>query len=360
MIGKICFLIGNLNLAGGTERVTTLVANALAAQGQQVCILNLSQGERPFFALDARVENHALYPQPVSMKSHLLGTIWKIRRFVQQQQIQHLVVVDSISCIFTVPALFGLKVQHICWEHFNFEVDLGLRLRRVGRIWAARYADAVVTLTEHDRQLWQQGIAKISAKMQAIANPSPFSIASQLPSQNYKTVLAVGRLRSEKGFDLLLEAWQLLSSNYPDWTLRIVGSGEQEQALKQQATQLGIEKSVDWVAATPEVAPYYAQASVYCLSSRFEGFGMVLLEALSFGLPIVAFDCPIGPREILANTPNPLVSPENAQALSDRLAQMMSLDTEHYQTLAQYNQQHVQQYSTEQIVAQWLQLFAQA
>lgn len=360
MIGKICFLIGNLNRSGGTERVTTLVANALAGQGQQVCILNLSQGEHPFFALDARVENHVLYPQPVSMKSHLLGTIWKIRRFVQQQQIQHLVVVDSISCIFTVPALFGLKVQHICWEHFNFEVDLGLRLRRVGRVWAARHADAVVTLTEHDRRLWQQGIAKISEKIQAIANPSPFQIATQLPSQSHKTVLAVGRLRSEKGFDLLLEAWQLLSSKYPDWTLRIVGSGEQEQALKQQAAQLGIEKSVDWVAATPEIAQYYAQASIYCLSSRFEGFGMVLLEALSFGLPIVAFDCPIGPHEILANTPNRLVSPENVQQLSDQLAQMMSLDTEDYQTIAKQNQQYVQQYSSEQIVAQWLDLFAQA
>lgn len=360
MIGKICFLIGNLNLSGGTEHVTTLVANALAAQGQQVCILNLSQGERPFFALDARVENHALYPQPVSMKSHLLGTIWKIRRFVQQQQIQHLVVVDSISCIFTVPALFGLKVQHICWEHFNFEVDLGVRLRRVGRVWAARHADAVVTLTEHDRQLWQQGIAKISAKIQAIANPSPFAIADHLPNQNHKTVLAVGRLRPEKGFDLLLEAWQLLRVQYPDWTLRIVGGGEQEQALKQQSLQLGIQDSVDWVAATPELAPYYAQASIYCLSSRFEGFGMVLLEALSFGLPIVAFDCPIGPREILANTSNALVAPENAQALSDGLAQMMALETSHYQQIAKQNQQHVQQYSTEQIVTQWLDLFAQA
>ena len=87
---------------------------------------------------------------------------------------------------------------------------------------------------------------------------------------------------------------------------------------------------------------------------------MVLLEALSFGLPIVAFDCPIGPREILANTSNSLVAPENAQALSDGLAQMMALETTHYQQIAKQNQQHVQQYSTEQIVTQWLDLFAQA
>ena len=360
MTGKICFLIGNLNLSGGTERVTTLVANALAAQGEQVCILNLSQGNQPFFALDARVENQALYPHAVSMKRHLLPTIFKIRRFVKQNKIQHLVVVDSISCIFTVPALFGLNVQHICWEHFNFEVDLGVRLRRVGRVWAARYADAVVTLTEHDRQLWQQGIAHIRAQMWAIANPSPFKVAEQLPSQTAKTVLAVGRLRPEKGFDLLLQAWQQVVQQFPDWTLRIVGSGEQEQALKQQAAQLKLEQQVEWIAATSEIAAQYAQASIYCLSSRFEGFGMVLLEALSFGLPIVSFDCPIGPREILKDSANPLIEAENITALAVALEKMMALTAEQYQQLTQQNQQLVQKYAISKIVQQWQQLFAQA
>lgn len=360
MTGKICFLVGNLNLSGGTERVTTLVANELVAQGEQVCILNLSQGKQPFFPLDERIENTALYPHPVSMKRHLLPTIFKIRRFVKQQKIKHLIVVDSISCIFTVPALVGLNVQHICWEHFNFEVDLGVRLRRVGRVWAARYADAVVTLTEHDRQLWQQGISNIQAKMLSIANPSPFKVVNQLPAQAHKTILAVGRLRPEKGFDLLLQAWQQVVADFPDWKLRIVGSGEQEQALKQQAQQLKIASNVDWIAATPEIAAQYTQASIYCLSSRFEGFGMVLLEALSFGLPIVAFNCPIGPREILKDSHNLLVQAENVVALAQGLEQMIRLNVIEYDEIAKKNQQLVQKYAITQIVKQWQQLFAQA
>ncbi|MEB3767358.1 glycosyltransferase family 4 protein [Acinetobacter sp. MD2] len=359
MSGKICFLIGNLNLSGGTERVTTLVANTLVEHGEQVCILNLAQGEKPFFALDERVENYALHPHAVSMKRHFLATMVKTRQFVKQHHIQHLVVVDSISCVFTVPALIGLKVQHICWEHFNFNVDLGLKLRRLGRSLAARYCDAVVTLTEQDVQLWQQGMAKIQAKLLAIANPSPFAVAATLPTQAAKTVLAVGRLRPEKGFDLLLTAWQQVLTSYPDWTLKIVGSGTQEYALKQQAIDLKIAHSVEWVAATPEIAKEYQRATIYCLSSRFEGFGMVLLEALSFGLPIVSFDCPIGPREILKGSQNVLIEPEKSLALAAGLEQMMGLNRLTYAEIAQENQRHVADYSAQNIVQQWQQLFAQ-
>ncbi|MFT4019918.1 MAG: glycosyltransferase family 4 protein [Acinetobacter sp.] len=351
---KICFLIGNLNLSGGTERVTTLLANALAAQGQAVCILNLSQGERPFFPLHAKVENHRLYDHAVSMKTHALATIWKIRKFVQHHKIKHLIVVDSISCIFTVPALFGLNVHHICWEHFNFEIDLGVALRRVGRRWAARYADVVVTLTQRDRQLWLQGITGIRAEIRCIANPCPFAVAQNLPAQSCKTVLAVGRLRPEKGFDLLLAAWEKVVQQHSDWRLRIVGSGDQEYALKQQAELLGISSSIDWFDATSDIAVHYAQASVYCLSSRFEGFGMVLLEALSFGLPIVAFDCPVGPRQILNESNNVLIEAEQVDALAQGLLQFMHLTPERYHSIASENQQLAQQFSINTITTQWL------
>ncbi|MEB3754421.1 glycosyltransferase family 4 protein [Acinetobacter sp. MD2(2019)] len=360
MSGKICFLIGNLNLSGGTERVTTLIANSLAAEGEQVCILNLSQGETPFFPLDARIENYALYPHAVSMKRQFLATVVKIRQFVKQHCIQHLVVVDSISCVFTVPALIGLKVQHICWEHFTFNVDLGLRLRQIGRCLAARYCDAVVTLTAKDAELWQQAIAQLRAKMVTIANPSPFNVAATLPTQAVKTVLAVGRLRPEKGFDLLLQAWQQVIKNDSDWTLRIVGSGEQEQSLKQLAKRLDIDPYVQWIAATPNISTEYQQASLYCLSSRFEGFGMVLLEALSFGLPIVSFDCPIGPREILKDSSNLLIEAENIEALAAGLEQMMHLEYSAYSQLCKDNQHRVADYSAAKIVQQWQKLLAQA
>ncbi|MFP3457495.1 glycosyltransferase family 4 protein, partial [Psychrobacter sp. SIMBA_152] len=107
---NICFLIGNLNHAGGTERVTSLIANGFAERSYNISILSLVGGDNPFFNLNDNIENHFLYSKSVSFKKRILQAIYKLRQFVKKQKIDTLVVVDSISCIFTVPALVGLNV----------------------------------------------------------------------------------------------------------------------------------------------------------------------------------------------------------------------------------------------------------
>jgi len=298
---KICFLIGNLNNSGGTERVTTLIANALAQKNFQVSILSLADGKQSFFELEPDIKTYSLYPEKISFKKNFLGAVWLIRRFVTQNQIDTLVVVDSISCVFTVPALFGLKVKHICWEHFNFKVNLGVKYRDIGRKWAAKYCDYVVTLTKRDKELWEQGIKNIKAKIIPIANPSPFEVQENIPSLDYKTILCVGRLTYQKGFDLLITAWARVAQQVPDWKIVIVGSGEDEQMLKQMAIDYKVDQSIDFVGQQKNMDQFYRKASFFCMSSRFEGLPMVLLEAQSYGLPIVAFDCDTGPAEVIAS-----------------------------------------------------------
>src|SRR5690606_5894407 len=145
------------------------------------------------------------------------------------------------------PALFGLRVKHICWEHFNFNVNLGVKYRDVGRKWAAKYCDYVVTLTKRDKELWEQGIKNIKAKIIPIANPSPFEVQENIPSLDYKTILCVGRLTYQKGFDLLITAWARVAQQVPDWKIVIVGSGEDEQMLKQMAIDYKVDQSIDFV-----------------------------------------------------------------------------------------------------------------
>ena len=130
---KICFLIGNISHSGGTERVTTIIANEFAKENQQVHILSLSGTGSPFFEQHENIINSSLFTTNVSMRRHLLAVIAKIRKYLIEHQIETLVVVDSISCVFTVPACLGLKINHICWEHFNFKVNLGTRFRDLGR-----------------------------------------------------------------------------------------------------------------------------------------------------------------------------------------------------------------------------------
>jgi len=353
MTKRICFLIGDIGLSGGTERVSSLIANLLAEDGHQLYMLSISGGKQAFFPLHEQVELHQLFDQKVSMKKNFFACCFKIRKFVQQHKIDHLIVVDSISCVFTVPALIGLHhVQHICWEHFNFNVDLGVSFRRLGRKWAAKYCDTIVTLTERDKLLWEKGLKHIKAKIIPIANPSPYENIQHLPSLEHKVILSLGRLTTIKGFDRLITAWAWVCKQNDDWTLRIVGSGEDEEQLKQQAKDLAINDRIEFIAATKNVDQYYRTCSFYCLSSRSEGLPMVLIEAQAYGLPIVSMDCDTGPAEIIQNGENGFLC-HSVEDLAEGLFRATKMDQQQYQHMVQSSQNNVLRFDSNNIMGFW-------
>lgn len=347
--------MGNLSNPGGTERVTTLIANELAEKNPNISILSLTDGKNPFFYLNADVKTYSLYPMKISFKKNFIGAVLKIRRFVQQHQIDSLIVVDSISCMFTVPALYGLQVNHICWEHFNFNVNLKTKSRDIGRKWAAKYCDYIVTLTKRDKELWQQGLNDINAKIIPIANPTPYENVKHRPSLDFKNVLTLGRLTYQKGFDSLIEAWAQVCKTNEDWTLSIVGSGEDEEALKDQAKRLEVLSRINFVPANKDIEQYYKKSSFYCLSSRFEGLPMVLLEAQAFGLPIVAFDCDTGPAEVVEHrTTGLLVKAGDTNQLADSLLMMINITNSEYEMMSANTIENSQNFSIQSIIKTWL------
>lgn len=348
---EICFLIGNLDNSGGTERVTTLIANELIKMNYKVSIISLIGGKHPFFELDSRIKTFSLYSDKVSFKTNFFGVVYKLRNFVKNNKIDSFVVVDSISCIFSVPALYKLKVNHICWEHFNFNSDLGKKERRFARQLAARYCDTVVTLTQRDRDYWLKG-TKHKANIIPIPNPSPFPVQNNDQINTSKVVLAVGRLTHQKGFDLLLQSWSLVTLSVPDWKLIIVGEGEDKTRLTECIDKYNLSATVYLVGSTDNVAQYYNQADIYCLSSRFEGFPMVLLETLSFGLPVVSFDCDTGPAEILEDTGSILVSPVNIEELANSLILLMN-DNSLRESIADKAKKKAEIYQIENIIDRW-------
>lgn len=351
---KICFLIGNFNNAGGTERVTSIIANELCKKDYDVSILSLVDGSNAFFTLEGNIKTYSLYRKKISFKNNFLGVVWKIRQFVKNNKIDTLIVVDSISCLFTVPALSGFKINHICWEHFNFNNNNGVKFRDIARNWAAKYCDYVVTLTEKDKRLWELGLKNINSEIFAIANPSPYGAIENIASLDYKVILAIGRLTHVKGFDLLIEAWSQVCQSNKDWTLRIVGSGEEEEKLKQQAEKLGIDNKIEFISATKNVEQYYKTSSFYCLSSRHEGFPMVLLEAQAFGLPIVSFDCDTGPSEIINHNFNGYLCKVNEpESLALGLIKMINSNKDGFEEMSYRSKLNSENYTIDKIVEKW-------
>lgn len=354
---EICFLIGNINDSGGTERVTTLIANELCKKNYNIVILSLVNGDKPFFELDSRVTIRSLYTRKVSFKKNYLKTIWKIRQFARRYKIETLVVVDSISCVYTIPALIGLNINHICWEHFNFNVDLGVPFRPLGRKLAAKYCDSIVTLTKRDKELWEKNLKNIKATITPISNPTPYVNIEHIPKLEFKTILAMGRLTYQKGFDLLISAWSEVYKNNTDWILRIVGSGEDKEELRNQANLLGVSDSIDFVAVTNDVESYYQTSSFYCLSSRFEGLPMVLLEAQAYGLPVIAFDCDTGPSDVIEHGENGyLVENDNVKKLGFYIDKAINQNDVQYQRMILESRNRSQKFELSNIIKEWVKI----
>ena len=351
---NICFLIGNISNAGGTERVCSIIANEFSKQGYNISILSLVEGKEPFFKLQPNVKIYTLYSKKISFKKYFFSVVLKVRQFVKQHRINTLIVVDSISCIFTVPALCGLNVKHICWEHFNFNNNNGTKLRDIGRNWAAKRCDYIVTLTKRDKQIWEQELKNIKANIVPILNPCPYEDTGHMPSIKNKVMLSVGRLDYVKGFDLLIQAWAQVCHQDADWTLHIVGSGKEEAELKRQAKMLGMDDRIIFIPATKNIDTYYKKSSFYCLSSRYEGFGMVILEAQAFGIPVISFDCDAGPSEIINDDIDGwLVPPNNIEKLRDAIIKAISVSDETYSFFSKNSYENSKKFTADRAIVEW-------
>lgn len=324
---RVVFLIESMQARAGTERVTASVASGLAERGFTVEILTL-HGQTSGFPLSPQVQLHTLGmpSQDLRLRGDTVPLIRSLRRRWQQHPPDVLITVDTFLAAFAFPALLGLNTRRIAWEHFQYFTDLGMRSRRLARQMAAWLGHDVITLTPQDARQWRRALPGAKARLRAIANPlpfAPFSVNPYAPERH--TVLALGRLDPQKGFDLLLEAWSLIEASSPGWNLRVVGSGAEQQKLERQIETLGL-KRCTLAPATLEVEQEYMQAGVFALSSRHEGLGMVLMESQAHGIPAVAFDCPHGPAELLGPGGGLLVPPGQIPAFAEVLRTLMSRD----------------------------------
>jgi glycosyltransferase involved in cell wall biosynthesis len=183
--------------------------------------------------------------------------------------------------------------------------------------------DLVSSLTERDARAYRRllrGRTRVECMPNGVA-----SLGQPRAALDAKVVVAAGRLTRQKGFDRLLRVWATVADQHPDWELRIFGDGHASRRLGRQIARLGIGDSARLMGYTPSLQDELASASIYVMSSRREGFPMVLLEAMSVGLPVVSFDCPTGPRDIVREGVDGHVVPNgNRHALAAALGGLMA------------------------------------
>lgn len=349
----VCFLTGTLNAFAGAERMAAVIANELARRGYRVHILSLWDRDS-CFELEAALRHDALFAQRPSFKRAYLATVLGIRRYLRQHRVDVLIEVDTMLTLFTLPACVGLGVRRIAWEHCNFDQDLGRRARQLARRLAVRTCQHVVVLTQRDRDKWVRGLG--ARNVVAIPNALPFAMPAEPAPRTAKVALAVGRLTYAKGFDVLLRAWQGVAQRYPDWRLDIVGDGELRDELVALRDRLGLSACVRFLPPRRDLSEVYRGASLFCLSSRYEGFGLVLIEAMAFGLPIVATDCETGPRELLCDhTTAMLAAVDDVRGLADGICYLITSSSEAAQ-MARHAIDMARSYDVSNVISTWFSL----
>jgi glycosyltransferase involved in cell wall biosynthesis len=183
--------------------------------------------------------------------------------------------------------------------------------------------DAVTVLTDRDRADYERALAGSRVRLEHIPNGIPPKDAP-VATHDAKRIIAAGRLTPQKGFDMLLDAFAVVAAEHPDWTLTVYGHGPLRERLIARRDELGLTQAVQLAGVTRHLDRELAAASIFVLSSRFEGLPMVLLEAMSTGLAVAAFDCPTGPREVIDPGVDGLLVPaEDIGALAAALNQLI-------------------------------------
>ena len=200
-----------------------------------------------------------------------------------------------MSQISILAFLFIRKCKVITWEQFSMSLNHTC-LKKIQRYLAVINSSKMVVLTKADKDEYPYFLQH---KVMAIPNFTTINISNKQSSLDSNVVLAVGRLEDVKGFDLLIKSWKKISKTNPDYRLRIVGGGKLNKMLQDLINNMELNKFIEIVPPTKTIEDEYLKSSLFVLSSRFEPFGLVLIEAKSYGLPIISFDCPFGPREIV-------------------------------------------------------------
>ena len=323
---------------GGAERVCSYIANYLSGPGHDVVLVTIDGFSENDYQLDPRVRRVSLdmakqsdnVVDAVVSNSKLVVKLKAVLRDCQADAVLSFMTRANVICAISCAII---DTYHVAAERNFPGMDNQGKLWNKLRKLSYGFADVVVAQTDKGRS-WLE--TETSAKrVVTIPNPIiyPLPVSGNVSSEKHeiaigKFVLAVGRLTPQKQFDQLIKAFAALSDEHAHWRLIILGDGAERSNLQKLASDLGVGTRVSLPGRVQDVGEWYERADIFVLSSRYEGFPNALAEAMSYGLPVVSYDCDTGPSELIEHGVNGyLVEPNNEQKMSQSILQLMLDDS---------------------------------
>ncbi|MFZ4106186.1 glycosyltransferase family 4 protein [Flavobacterium sp.] len=358
---KLLYITNGIKGAAGLERVLSIKASYLVdVLGYEVHILMLNNNNaKLFYEFSSKIILHDVIVNGNPFQ-YIRKYIYGIKATVKKINPDVISVCDDGLKGFFIPKLISNRIPIIYERHVSKVIELGIKPSFIKKVklffkflimnYLAKSFDKFILLTKDTISEWNIKNSKV------IPNPlSFFSINSALLDN--KKVIAVGKQGIQKGYDRLLHSWKIVQENHPDWELSIYGKFDPKSNLVSLSKQLNIENSVHFYKPVKNIKDKYRESSIFAFSSRFEGFGMVLIEAMALGVPCVSFDCPFGPSSIIKdNEDGFLVTNGDADAFAEKLMVLIQ-NKDMRKLMGGTAKENVKQYLPETIMPQWDKLF---
>lgn len=362
---KITFLLESAYGMGGTIRATLTLANELAARHEVEIITLHRRRNDPFFPIDDRITvrtlmDHRRGARPGRLDALLsrhnsrlvprAERIWPDVTLRGDHRLwRALRSLDTDVLITTRPA-FNLMAARFAprdvvvvgQEHLHLDAhrpELKAHMRR----WYPRL-DALVILTEADRRGYADFLPASPTRVRVIPNALPAGVKPR-SGLDAPVIAAAGRMTKVKHYERLITAFAKVVATHPGWVLRLYGTGPELDTLRAAAAHHDLGEKVAFMGRTRDIYAAFSEASIVALSSSFEGFGMTIIEAFACGVPVVSFDCPQGPAEIITHGRDGLLAPPaDTDALADAIGRLIddsaerrAMGTAAHQTAARYD-----------------------
>ncbi|MEO3986521.1 glycosyltransferase [Plesiomonas shigelloides] len=354
---KVCLFLTDISDPGGIQRVVIELANAMS-KFNDVLIVSVyyeSKGGIPHipYELSDKVSVICLidkgklkrkYIKKLYTSIKVLSLTIKLKKIRPDYIISH--GMDSVIWSFLSAKLS--RAKYICCDHTSyFRKPFWARLgRKISRV----FADKIVVLTELDVTMWDSELVVM------IPNPLPFRVEKiSAITERPKKILSIGRLVEVKGFRRLLDIWKVISDERKNngYELNIIGSGPMEAELRQYISKNDI-KDVSLSEFTTEIKKIYNDARLVLVTSYYEGFSMVLIEAMYYGIPSISFDVNSGPREIIKNNSTGfLIKDYDNEEYINRLVEIINNETKIMQTMSNNCLSEVRKYELDEVMKKW-------
>lgn len=354
---KVCFVKWIIDRVDGGLKVAVNLANELSDK-YEVHLVSILATEKCFFDLKSNVRYENLSSKKLLMQKHFLKSVLLLREYIKKHEIQIVFGVGMSMNSVGIASTLGLDTVFISCDHTNSIVDIDTKVKKFQRYFGAKAADKIITLTTEDRNNYIRKYKINSSNVEYIYNwINPIDNVEKY-NINSKKIITVGRFDKQKGYDNLSKVAVSVLSKYPDWQWDIYGSGDEEikDELVKELSSAGVLSQVNFMGNVKGIENIYPNHGIYVMTSRYEGLPLVLLEAKQYGLPIVSFNCPTGPSEIVLDGENGyLIDNFDTNEMSNRVCGLIE-NEELRVSFSKNSMKDTEKFSKDKILKQWIHL----